>query len=164
MARPEPSVLEAPRLPELLRAVCAFAGTPAAGTDSPGGAVVVHTGEEPPGFLAKLLEEAVAEDGAAAAARPVASAAGDAQVPPGRVAVLAGFGSPCPDPDGLRRAAAPAGGRALLFALERHAAAGGGLLGVTWAALPEAEPAPQENFRPAVLREGMAAAAGAGRA
>ena len=52
-------------------------------------------------------------------------------------------------------------GRALLIAFERRDAAGR-LLGVTWAAMPEGEPAPEGMLRAAVLRRDGVGLAGEG--
>ena len=145
-----PDLLEAARLPELIRAVCLCAGLPAVPATDPDECFVVRCGAEPPEFMAALLGEALAEDGAEVTAWPPGAAPDCPSLPPGGVAVLPGFGSPCPAPEALTMSVRPDGGRALLFAVERRDAAGG-LLGVTWAALPEGEPAPKAIFRAAVL-------------
>jgi hypothetical protein len=156
----EPRPLEALRLPELLRLVCRHAGW-AEPTSSPcGERFVVRCGCEPPDFLARLLEEALVEDEAEVVVRAEGGAPDYGDLPAGQVAVWSGFDGPCPLADELKRAAEPVGGRALLFAFERRDAAGR-LLGVTWVAIPECEPAPQEAFRAAVLHcDGVGPAGG----
>ena len=74
-------------------------------------------------------------------------------LPAGQVIVRPGFDAPCPVAGELTRAACPGGGPVLLFAVERRDA-GGRLLEVTWAAVPEEEPGPQAPFKAAVARPG----------
>jgi hypothetical protein len=150
MTRETPEVLEALRLPELCRQVCAYAGLPPPPAAA-AGHFVVRSGPEPPGLLAELLEEAFVEDEAEVLVWPADEPLGPAALGPGQVAVRPGFDAPCPAAEALRRSAQPGGGPALLFAVERRDAAGR-LLGVTWAAVPEEEPPPRANFQAAVLR------------
>lgn len=147
--------VEALRLPGLLRAICGLAGVPVLpGQRGAGDAFVLRTGPEPPGLFADLLEEALLDDAAEAEAPPDGGGRGHHTPAAGHIAVEAGYGGPCPDAEGLARAAAPDGGRVLLFAVERReAGAEGHLLGVTWAALPDGEPAPTAPLRAAVLPE-----------
>ncbi len=154
-----PDVLSAPRLPELFRAICRYAGVtlpPVGGGDE---ALVVRTGAEPPGLLALLLEEVVVEDGAEALPSPVPPEPADFSRPAGRVAVRPGFDAPCPAEAELRRAASPGGGPVLLFVVERRGPSGV-LRGGTWAAVAEEEPPPAAGFRAAVVRQEMAAESG----
>jgi hypothetical protein len=151
--------MEALRLPRLCRQVCARAGLPLPPAPAAGERFVLRCGAEPPGLFAELLEEAFVEDEAEVVLWPEHGAPDYRSLPPGHVAVRAGFDSPCPAAGELRRAASPGGGRVLLFAVERRDAAGR-LLGVTWAGVPEEEPPPQAPFRAAVLRVGAGPAAG----
>src|SRR5205823_1388332 len=57
----EPTVLEALRLPELLRAVCLHAGLPLPPASESSARFVVRCGAEPPDFFARLLGEAFGE-------------------------------------------------------------------------------------------------------
>jgi hypothetical protein len=102
---------------------------------------VLRSGSEPPNLFAKLLEEAFVEDEAEV---PLYGPEGRPSEP-GRVVVQAGFNSPYPDVESLRQAVRPGGGPVQLFAVERRDA-GGRLLGVTWAAVPEEEPPPQKPY------------------
>jgi hypothetical protein len=151
MRREAPHVLEAVRLPALYREVCRYAGIPLTPTRASSERFVLRSGAEPPELYGRLLEEAFVEDGAeVAACRP--DDPPDFRLPgPGRVVVQPGFGSPCPAREELHRAVQREGGRVLLFAVERRDA-GGRLLGVTWAAVPEEEPPPEAAFRAAVFR------------
>lgn len=142
-----PDILEAARLPALCRGVCLYAGLPIPPATAPEW-FVARSGAEPPGLLARLLAEGLAEDGVEIHAPSEEEPGADMPEQP-RVAVWPGFATPCPDAEGLRRAVAPGGGAALLFAVERHDELGR-LLGVTWAAVPEEEPPPQGRFRAAV--------------
>ena len=147
-----PHVLEALRLPELYRKVCAHAGLAAPPpADDTGTRFVVRCGSEPPQLFAALLEEALVEDEAEVLLWSADDAPDLATLPAGHVAVRAGFDAPCPVVGELRRALGPAGGRLLLFAVERRDGRSR-LLGRTWAAVPEDEPAPRSDFRAAVLR------------
>jgi hypothetical protein len=148
MSHGEPEVLEELRLPALLRAVCQHAGIPLPPDAVAGERYVVRCGPEPPGFFRDLLEEALVDDGAEVILWPEGGGPGPAA---GHVAVRPGFGAACPH-EALRAALGPGTGKVLLLAVERF---GGGdrPLGVTWAALPEGEPAPLSDFRAAVLRE-----------
>jgi hypothetical protein len=144
MSEAGPRILEAQRLPELLREVCRHAGMPLPPDSAPTTAFVVRAGAEPPGFFRDLLEEALVEDAA-----EVAVWRADDPPSPGHVAVRPGFDGPCPT-SGLRAALGTDDGKLLLFAIERRDAASR-LLGVTWAAVPEGEPAPLARFRAAVV-------------
>jgi hypothetical protein len=149
--RDGPVVLQDLRLPGLYRRVCRFAGiplSPSAGRDE---RFVLRSGPEPPDILAKVLEEAVVEDEAEVVIWRPGEEPDYGALGSGGLAVRAGFDAPCPDPDGLCRAAAPGGGRVLVFAVERRDA-GGRLAGVTWVAVPDEEPPPTAEFRAAVLR------------
>jgi hypothetical protein len=148
-----PHVLQALRLAELYRKVCAHAGL--AVPPPPGDAdarFVVRCGSEPPALFAALLEEALVEDEAEVLLWPAGASPGYGALPAGHVAVRPGFDAPCPVAEELRRALGPAGGQLLLFAVERRDG-GGRLLGRTWAAVPEDEPGPRSDFRAAVLRQ-----------
>ncbi len=146
-----PTVLEALRLPELCREVCRYAGVPFASPPAVDDRFVVRSGQEAPDLLAKLLEEAFAEDEAEVLVFQGAERPDCGQLRPGQTIVQSGLDAPCPVADALRNAVRPQGGAVLLFAIERRDEVGR-LLGVTWAALPEEEPAPQERFQAAVLR------------
>ena len=139
-----PDVLEAPRLPALYRDIFRYAGLPLPPRSAPGEQFVLRCGDQPPGLFAALLEEAFVEDEAEVDVRQD----GD---PTGPVAIRPGFDSPCPFAEGLKRAAAPEGAPLLVFAVERRGP-GGRLLGVTWAAVPEEEPAPDAPYTAAVAR------------
>jgi hypothetical protein len=155
-----PHILEAPRLPELVRAVCRYTGVPPPlGPDS-GERFILRCGAEPAGLFAELLAEAFAEDGADVPVFPAEGSPDYGSLHPSRVAVRPGYEAPCPEPDGLRRAAGAEGGTPLLFAVERRDPAGR-LVGVTWVALSEQEPAPEAAFRAAVLRHDSGDGAGA---
>ena len=112
---------------------------------------MLRSGAQPADLFAKLLEEAFVEDEAEV---PLYGPEGTPSEP-GRVVVQAGFDTPCPEPESLRRAVRAGGGPVQLFAVERRDA-GGRLLGVTWAAVPEEEPPPQKPYRAAVVRYGPA--------
>jgi CheY-like chemotaxis protein len=146
-----PQVVEARRLPELLRSICQLAGLTLPRRSDVTERFVVRCGADPPDFFARLLEEALAADGDEVTVLPSADAPGEDVPPPGRLAVQPGFSPPCPVGDELRRAASPGGGRTMDFAIERRGAAGQ-LLGVTWAAVPESESSPEAGLRAAVLR------------
>jgi hypothetical protein len=152
MAADPPQIIEAPRLPELYRAVCRYAGVPqppaAAGEER----FVFRSGSEPPGLLAGLLEEGLVDDQAEALPGGPAETVATDRLAAGQVVVGEGFDIPCPAAEELGWAASPAGGRVLLFAVERLDAAGA-LLGVTWAAVPYEEPPAGAPFRAAVLRQ-----------
>ena len=142
-----PDVLEAPLLPALYRAVFLYAGLPVPPDSARSECFVLRSGDQPPGLFAALLEEALVEDEAEVEVR----ADPPALRHPGQVVVVPGFEAPCPMADELRRAVCPGGGPVLLFAVERRGA-GGRLLAVTWAAVPEEEPGPEEVFQAAVAR------------
>jgi hypothetical protein len=146
-----PAVLEDLRLPGLFRRVCGYAGLPPSRSAGGDDRFVLRSGPEPPDFLAKVLEEAFVEDEAEVAVWRTGDEPDYGALGPGGLAVRPGFDAPCPDPDALRRAAAPGGGRVSLIAVERRDA-GGRLVGVTWAAVPEGEPPPAAEFRAAVMR------------
>src|SRR5688572_827950 len=114
-----PTVLQDLRLPGLYRQICRYAGLPL--SPSAGGVerFVLRSGPEPPDFLAKLLEEAIVEDEAEVVVWRTGDEPDYESLGPSGLAVREGFDTPCPDPDGLRRAAAPGGGRVSLFAVER---------------------------------------------
>jgi hypothetical protein len=152
MSHPEPEILEELRLPTLLRAVCLRAGVPLP-PDAGGERYVVRCGGEPPGFIRDLLEEALVEDGAEVSVWPDGGAPGPAAgaLPAGHVAVRPGFSGRCPEA-ALRTGLGAPTGKVLLLAVERFGD-GGRPLGVTWAALPEGEPAPLCGFRAAVLAD-----------
>ena len=140
--------LEAPRLPELYRLICRYAGLPLppAVTED---RFVVRSGDTPSELLAMVLEEAFVEDGAEVLIWPAGAAVDVAHLPPGQLVVRPGFESPCPDVDALRGVVG--GGPVMLFAVERRDAEGR-LRGVTWAAVPEEEPPATVPFRAAVVR------------
>jgi hypothetical protein len=144
--------LDASRLPELYRKVCAHAGIPLPPTPATAERFVVRCGGEPPELFPELLEEAFAED---AGEVPVCLGVGPTSQggTPAHVAIRPGFPSDCPSADELRAAVVPPG-PALLFAIERRDAEDR-LLGVTWAATPEEEPPPECPFRAAVLRQDL---------
>ena len=121
----------------------------------------MRCGSDPPDFLARLLEEALTADGEEATVLPSVNAPGESMPPAGRLAVQPGFGPPGTAGDELRRAASPGGGRTMDFAIERRGAAGQ-LLGVTWVAMPESDPAPEASLRAAVLRVEREDSGGAG--
>ena len=153
MTADNPRVLEALRLPELCRRVCLSAGIPLAPGPDTQERFVLRSGSAPPGLLAGLLEEAFVEDEAEVLVWLAPDPVDFRRLAPGQLVVRPGFDGPCPAEE-LARAG---GGPALLFAVERHDA-DGGLLGVTWAALPEEEPAPEAGYRAAVLTEAAPAA------
>jgi hypothetical protein len=140
-----PDLLEAARLPTLYRQIFLYAGLrPPPGPPS-GERFVLRCGDQPPGLFAALLEEAFVDDEAEVFCQP-----DDA---PGQVVVRPGLPSPCPAAEGLKCAAGAGGAPLLVFAVERRDA-GGRLLGVTWAAVPEGEPDPPAPLRAAVARSG----------
>jgi len=141
-------VLEAPRLQTLCRGVCLYAGLPLPPATAPGERFIVRSGQEPPDFLVRLLTEAFIEDGVDVQAGSSGDDADLATAAPAKVIVRPGFDRPCPIDDELRRAVG-SGGPVLFFAVERVDTSGR-LLGVTWAAVPEEEPSPQDRYRAAV--------------
>lgn len=143
------AVLTDLRLPGLYRQITRYAGLPVPPEPARGERFVVRSGTTPPTVLALLLEEVLVDDEAEVVVWQPADPPDYAGLGDGGVAVRPGFDAACPDPEGLRAAAGP--GPALVFAIERRAAEGW-LLGVTWVALPEGEPPPEEGFRAAVLR------------
>jgi hypothetical protein len=144
-----PHILEAARLPALYRLVCQYAGIPLSSAPPAADCFVLRSGAEPADLFAKLLEEASVEDEAEVALYGPEDTPPRGASEPGQVVVQAGFDPPCPDAESLGRAVQPSGGPVQLFAVERRDA-GGRLLGVTWAAVPEEEPPPQAPFRAAV--------------
>jgi len=152
MSRRTPDVLEALRLPELYRKICLYAGIPLSPAPTAAERYVFRSGAELPDFFAKLLEEAFVEDEAEVVVCRATGPPDFHQFGTGHIIVLPGFDSPCPVAEELRRAVWPGGGPVLLFAIERRDG-DGRLLGVTWAAVPEEEPAPETPFRAAVLRD-----------
>jgi hypothetical protein len=144
-----PHILTALRLPGLYRKVCAWAGLRPPPVTAGADCFTLRCGAEPPELFAAVLEEALVEDGAEVLLLPASGPPDDRALMPGHVAVRPGFDSPCPAVDELRRAAAPWGGRVLLFAVERRDQ-DGRLVAVTWAAVPEEEPPPQVEFQAAV--------------
>jgi hypothetical protein len=151
-----PHILEALRLPELYREICVYAGIPLPSGAVPPERFVIRSGPESPELFAKLLEEAFAEDEAEIAIDTPDAPADLERLGPGAVVIRPGFDAPCPDGAALRPAVRPAGGPALVFAVERRDAHGR-LLGLIWAAVPEEEPDPQAPFRAAVCRHDVAA-------
>src|SRR5262245_15786557 len=148
MTRGTCDVLEAARLQALCRGVCLYAGLPLPPATAPGERFIVRSGQERPDFLARLLTEAFIEDGIevqASSAEDLVDLLAPGQA---KVIVRPGFAAPCPVADELGQAIG-ASGPVVLFAVERVDQAGK-LLGVTWAAVPEEEPAPQGRFRAAV--------------
>jgi hypothetical protein len=157
--RAAPVLLEAMRLPELYRRVCRHAGLPPAPAADTGERFVLRSGDEPPDLYGKLLEEAFVEDEAEVPVYRPDDPLDYRRLGPGHVAVRPGFDAPCPAVVAdLRRAVRPEGGRVMVFTVERRDTEGR-LLGVTWAAVPEEEPAPRAEFRAAVLRQDQAAGA-----
>lgn len=149
MTHTAPDILEVSRLPALCRGVCLYAGLPLPSATSSSERFVVRSGTEPPGLLARLLREGLADDGI-----DVHDDTADGESDPevtgrARVLIRPGFAAPCPEAAILRKALAVGDGAVLLFAVERRNPAGR-LLGVTWAAVPEEEPLPRERFRAAV--------------
>ena len=142
-----PHVLQAPRLPALYRDIFRYAGLPL----PPGEEFVLRCGEQPPGLFAALLEEAFLEDESEAVVWQGDAPPDYRHAGPASVVIRAGFEAPCPLARELGEAVLPEGGPVLLFAVERRDA-GGRLLGLTWAAVPEEEPGPREVFRAAVAR------------
>jgi hypothetical protein len=149
MTQRTPEVLEALRLPELCREICRYAGLPLPTLPGAEGRFVVRCGVEPPDFFAMLLEEALVEDEAEVVVQ--AGPLDLSHLGPCHIAVRPGFDTSCPAAEDLLGAAATAGPK-LFFAIERYDDSGR-LLGITWAAVPEREPAPESPFRAAVLRE-----------
>ena len=139
-----PDILEAVRLPALCRGVCLYAGLPLPPATS-SERFVARSGDEPPELLVRLLKEGLVEDGVEVRT----GIPGTDIMGPSRITVESGFGAPCPNAEELHRAVEGRGGPVLVFAVERRDE-GGRLLGVTWAAVPEEEPPPQERFRAAV--------------
>jgi hypothetical protein len=154
-----PQILEALRVPELYRAVCGAAGIPLPSPRQPRERFVVRSGPEQPHLYAELLEEAFAEDEAEIAVEQPGQPIDLERLGPGAVVIRPGFDLPCPDAEALRQAVRPSGGQPLLFAFERRDAHGR-LLGVTWAATPEEDPAPQAPYRAAVVRQDWPSLAG----
>jgi hypothetical protein len=105
------AVVESLRLPSLYRKVCLRAGVPLPPGRPSADRFVVRTGSEPPGLFAALLEEAFLEDEAEAPVLEAGTAPELAALEAGTVAVQAGLERPCPDAEGLRRAACPDGRR-----------------------------------------------------
>ena len=149
-----PRVLEALRLPELYREICRYAGIPMPSAAVPPERFVIRSGSELPELYAKLLEEAFAEDEAEIAVDAPDAPVDLGRLGPGAVMIRPGFDGICADAEALRQAVRPAGGPALIFAVERRAG-DGRLLGLTWAAVPEEEPPPQAPFRAAVCRQDL---------
>src|SRR5262245_58300127 len=111
-----PHVLEAARLPALYRLVCRYAGIPVSLPPASTDCFVLRSGAERADLFAKLLEEAFLEDEAEVTLYGPEGTPSE----PGRVVVQAGFDTPCPDPESLRRAVQSSGGPMQLFAIERR--------------------------------------------
>jgi hypothetical protein len=139
-------VLAAARLPELCRQACAYAGLPTRGTCPPGVRFVIQSGQEPAELVAKLLEEALAEEA------PEMALPGDDldPAPAGQVLVREGFDRPCPIGRDLEHLLRP--GRPLTFAVEQLDP-DGRLLSRTWVVLSEELPVPEVPLTAAVARE-----------
>jgi hypothetical protein len=129
--------------------VCLYAGLPLPPAKPSSTRFVVRSGAEPPELLVRLLEEGFYEDEIEVCADFSETASHNPVLGSSRVVVRPGHAAPCPDLEELRRAVVPGDGEVLVFAVEHHDAAGR-LLSVTWAAVPEEEPAPQGCFRAAV--------------
>jgi hypothetical protein len=151
-------VLAAARLPELCRRACAYAGLPTRRTCSPGVRFVVRSGQEPAELVAKLLEEALAEEAPEMALPEDGPDPGPG--PAGWVLVREGFDCPCPIGRELEQLLSPA--RPLTFAVEQQDP-GGRLLSRTWVVLSEELPLPEMPLTAAVARETFSCDAGTER-
>jgi hypothetical protein len=144
-------VLTAPRLPELWRRVCSYAGLPTRSTDHPDASFVVRCGENPPELVVHLLEEAVEPDGLEITTC-VAGEPDYPSLPRGQVVVRPGFEMPCPLEVQRAMTDAAALGDVLLFAVERRGRTGK-LNELTWVAMPDELPVPEVQLSAAVARE-----------
>jgi hypothetical protein len=125
-------VLMAPRIPDLCRQVWAYAGLPVGGASPTGDRFVIRSGPEPEEWLAKVLQEAFAED--VPDIVPFEEGLDPEALPPDRVVVREGFDAPCPIGQELEEVASP--GRPLTFAVERRDRLGR-MRSVTWVVLSE---------------------------
>ncbi len=146
MRRPD-EVLMAPRLSDLCRQVWTYAGLPVRGATPGGDRFVIRSGPEPAEWLAKLLQEAFAEDVPDIVPHDEAQ---DHEVPAGRVVVREGFDAPCPIGQELEEMVSP--GRPLSFAVERRDR-DGRLRSVTWVVLSEELPLQEVPLTAAVARD-----------
>jgi hypothetical protein len=153
MAHARVEVLTAARLPELWRKVCAHAGVMLTQVPVGPSRFVVRSGGESPELLAKLLEEALAEDGAEVVAIPGDDALADSVPTSGRVQVRGGYPFPCPLDAELRGVAEL--GDVIIFAVERWDAAGR-LAQVTWAGMPDELPASEAPLAASVMTQTLA--------
>lgn len=153
MPPPPFEVLTALRLPELCRLVCARAGIPVRYVPTTPDRFIVWSHGEDPELLAKLLEDAFAEDEAEFRLFRRGEALPFHELRPGEVVVQEGCESPCPEGARLREAVRGEGaGEALFFAVERRGGAGEAL-GVTWVALSGEPPSPEQPLKAAVMRK-----------
>jgi hypothetical protein len=142
-------IVEALRVPDLCRKVCAYAGLPApagpAGTER----FIFRSGYEAPELLQKLLEEGFAGDEVEVAVYPEAGHLDYSNLPAGKVIVQQGFPASCLIVKDLQLAA---GGRGLFFAVERRNDRGE-LLGAAWVALSEEPESQDALLKAAVSRQ-----------
>jgi hypothetical protein len=120
-------VLRAARLPDLCRQVCEYVGIPTRPGQTTTDRFTIHCGGEPPELLAKLLQEALADDAPTVAVDPGVPA-------PGEVVVREGDPYPWPIPQEVWQAAG--GVRVVVFTAERRGLEGE-LRDVVWAAISE---------------------------
>jgi hypothetical protein len=143
-------ILTASRLPDLYRLVCDRAGIPATFGQKISDRFVVRCGAEPPGLIAKLLQEALPEDAPEIPVFPLTQPFEPRDLGPGEIVVREGYALPPPIPQELWQNIRV--GRNLIFAIERHGEAGR-LLSVVWAAVSEEPPRAEEPLKVAVARE-----------
>jgi hypothetical protein len=141
-------VLRASRMNDLYRQVWAYAGLPARGTHPTADRFIVRSGPEPAEWLAKLLQEASAED--APDVVPYEEGTDPDALPADRVVVREGFEEPCPIGQELEEVVSP--GEPVTFAVERHDP-GGRLLDRTWVVLSEELPVQEVPLTAAVARD-----------
>ena len=148
-----PEVLTAARLSDLCRLVLERAGILRDAGTPPADRFVVRSGPEPPELLAKLLQEALAEEAPEIPTLRADEELDCAALAAGAVVVQQGYRVPGPIPLDLWQSVR--GGRVLLFAVERRDA-NGAVLSALWAALSDEPPEQEAPLKAVVAREKLA--------
>jgi hypothetical protein len=148
----QPEALTAARLSDLCRLVLVRAGIPGDGAPTEE-RFIVRSGPEPPELLAKLLEEALAEEAPEIPTFLADETVDAAALAPGEVVVQQGYRVPGPIPLDLWQSVR--GGRVLLFAVERRGKSGA-VRSVLWAALSDEPPDGEAPLKAVVAWEVLA--------